>query len=47
MGFSPSSLQDGGAELAQYPRAIGGDLDVLLEPTARRRRWLSTHMSSC
>lgn len=40
MGFGPSSLQDGGVELAQYLRAIG-DLDIPMEPTARRRR-LST-----
>lgn len=45
MGFGPSSLQDGGVELAQYLRAIG-DLDTPMEPTARRRR-LSTRASSC
>lgn len=45
MGFSPSSLRDGGAELARHPRAVG-DLDVPREPPARRR-WLSTHTSSC
>ena len=45
MGFSPYSLQNGGVELAQRLRAIG-DLNVPLEPAARRRR-LSTRASSC